>query len=79
MKFLAQADESKIGVFAPVVVLGVAYGVGWLTAMVGIRVYGNLILPFLINFLCGCSLVGICYLYLEIKRLYCRSMTWGGL
>jgi hypothetical protein len=60
------SETSKIGVFAPVVMLAVAYGVGWLTAMVGIRVYGNLILPILINVIMWICLAGICYLYLEI-------------
>jgi len=61
----------KVHVFAPVVVLGIAYGVGWFTAMLGIRVYGNLVLPILINLITWACLAGICYLYLEIlKRLY---------
>jgi hypothetical protein len=64
--FGSSTEESKIGIFAPVVMLGVAYGVGWLTAMVGIRVYGNLILPILINVFMWVCLAGICYLYLEI-------------
>jgi len=65
-EILGGSTESKIGIFAPVVMLGVAYGVGWLTAMVGIRVYGNLILPILINLFMWACLAGICYLYLEI-------------
>ena len=78
MIFLAQAENRKSGFFAPVIVLGVAYGVGWLTAMVGIRVYGNLILPLLINFFTWASLVGICYLYLEImQRLYMQEYDLG--
>src|SRR5688572_26072249 len=36
-------------------VVGLAYLVGWLTAMVAIRVYGNLVLPFIISYLIwGC-------------------------
>ena len=36
-------------------VIGLAYVVGWLGAMVAIRVYGNLVLPFIINiFIWGC-------------------------
>lgn len=65
-EILGGSTDSKIGIFAPVVMLGVAYGVGWLTAMVGIRVYGNLILPILINVFMWVCLAGICYLYLEI-------------
>lgn len=59
------------GLFAAVIVLGVTYSVGWLTAMVAIRVYGNLILPILINWVMWVCLAGICYLYIEIiQRLY---------
>ena len=51
--------------------LGITYALGWLTAVVGIRVYGNLILPILINLLMWVCLAGICYLYVEIlDRLY---------
>lgn len=57
--------------FAAVVALGITYLVGWLTAMVAIRVYGNLILPSLINLIMWACLAGICYLYVEILvRLY---------
>jgi len=63
--------DIEMHVFAPLVVLAIAYAVGWLTAMVGIRVYGNLILPMLINLFAWVCLAGVCYLYLEIlKRLY---------
>lgn len=52
-------------------VIGLAYGVGWITAMVAIRVYGNLVLPFIINFLIWGCLIGVCLLYVVIlQRLY---------
>ena len=52
-------------------VVGLAYAVGWLAAMVAIRIYGNLVLPFVINiFIWGC-LIGVCALYvLILQRLY---------
>ena len=54
-----------------VLVIAVAYGVGWLTAMIAIRVYGNLVLPFIINFLIWGCLIGVCALYvLILQRLY---------
>ena len=57
-----------------VVVLGLAYLVGWLTAMVAIRVYGNLILPMLIHWLAWGCLVGVCALYvLVLQRLYIQG------
>ena len=59
------------GLFIKVIVIGLAYVVGWITSMLAIRVYGNLVLPFIINlYIWGC-LIGICTLYLLIlQRLY---------
>jgi hypothetical protein len=52
-------------------VVGLAYAVGWITAMIAIRVYGNLVLPFIINFLMWGCLIGVCGLYvLILQRLY---------
>jgi len=52
-------------------VIGLAYLVGWLTAMVAIRVYGNLVLPILINWLTWGCLMGVCALeVLVLQRLY---------
>lgn len=54
-----------------VIVIGLAYGVGWLTAMVATRVYGNLVLPTLINWMIWGCLTGVCVLYLVVLiRLY---------
>lgn len=52
-------------------VVGLAYAVGWLAAMVAIRVYGNLVLPFIINLLMWGCLFAVCALYiLVLQRLY---------
>jgi hypothetical protein len=52
-------------------VILLAYGVGWITAMVAIRIYGNLVLPFIINFLIWGCLIGVCALYvLVLYRMY---------
>jgi hypothetical protein len=52
-------------------VIGLAYAVGWVTAMVAIRVYGNLVLPFIIHFLIWGCLIGVCALYvLVLYRMY---------
>ena len=66
--------NSLNGMATKVIVIGLAYAVGWLGAMVAIRVYGNLVLPFIINiFIWGC-LIGICSLYLLIlQRLYMQA------
>jgi hypothetical protein len=50
------------------VVVGLAYFVGWTTAILAIRVYGNLILPILINWFTWGGLAAVCYLYIEIMR-----------
>lgn len=68
---LANPEGMKTNFFAAVFALGIAYTVGWFSAMVAIRVYGNLILPILINVIMWACLAGICYLYVEIlDRLY---------
>ncbi len=52
-------------------VIGLAYAVGWITAMIAIRVYGNLVLPFIINFMIWGCLIGVCALYLLVLyRMY---------
>jgi hypothetical protein len=63
--------ESLDGLVIKVIVIGLAYLVGWVTAIVAIRVYGNLVLPFIINLYIWACLIGICTLYLLIlQRLY---------
>ncbi|MBN2117870.1 MAG: hypothetical protein JW730_14940 [Anaerolineales bacterium] len=63
--------NSLHGLGTKALVVGLAYLVGWLTAMIAIRVYGNLVLPFAINFLTWGCLIGVCVLYLLIlQRLY---------
>jgi len=63
--------NSLSGLGTKVLVVALAYGVGWLTAMIGIRVYGNLVLPFVIKFFIWGCLIGICTLYMLIlQRLY---------
>jgi hypothetical protein len=58
-------------------VIGLAYAVGWATAMVAIRVYGNLVLPFIINFLIWGCLIGVCALYvLVLYRMYDQTYNW---
>lgn len=69
--FDAGLMNSLDGLLIKVIVIGLAYLVGWVTSMLAIRVYGNLVLPFIINlYIWGC-LIGICTLYLLIlQRLY---------
>jgi hypothetical protein len=61
---------------AKVLVVGLAYAVGWVTAMIAIRVYGNLVLPFIINYLIWGCLVGVCLLYVQILgKMYDQVYT----
>jgi len=63
--------NSLNGLSTKAFVVGLAYGVGWITAMVAIRIYGNLVLPVVINFLTWGCLIGVCALYvLVLQRLY---------
>jgi hypothetical protein len=60
------------------VVVGLAYFVGWTTAILAIRVYGNLVLPILINWFTWGCLAAVCYLYIEIlKRMYAQPDDLG--
>lgn len=63
--------ESLNGLVIKVIVIGVAYLVGWVAALVAIRVYGNLVLPVIINLYIWACLIGLCSLYmLIVQRLY---------
>lgn len=69
--FSAGLLNSITGLGTKVLVVALAYVVGWLTAMIAIRVYGNLVLPVAINFLIWVCLIGVCTLYLLVlQRLY---------
>jgi hypothetical protein len=69
--------ETQIGLSAAVIALVIAYMLGWLTAMVAIRVYGNLILPIVIKGMIWVCLAGVCYLYIEIlERLYLQEYSF---
>jgi len=69
--FGAGLMNSLNGMSTKVLVVGLAYGVGWIAGMIAIRVYGNLVLPFIINFLIWGCLIGVCALYvLILQRLY---------
>ena len=63
--------NSLSGITTKAFVVGLSYAVGWVSAMVAIRVYGNLFLPLVINFLTWGCLIGVCALYVMIlQRLY---------
>jgi len=66
--------NSLNGLGTKALVITLAYLVGWLTAMIAIRVYSNLILPIIINFFTWGCLAGVCVLYvLVLQRLYTQG------
>jgi len=73
-----RSNTLVVVVFVQIIVLGLAYAVGWVTALVAIRVYGNLILPILIKWATWLCLLAVCYLYIEIlKRMYAQPDDLG--
>jgi len=63
--------NSLDGLATKAIVVGIAYLAGWVTAILAIRVYGNLVLPFIINLYIWVILIAVCTLYLLIlQRLY---------
>ncbi|HSO10901.1 MAG TPA: hypothetical protein VLT51_00905 [Anaerolineales bacterium] len=73
-----KSNVSIIVVMAQMIVIGLAYIVGWVTAMVAIRVYGNLVLPILINWFTWGCLFAMCYLYIAIlQRMYTQPEELG--
>jgi hypothetical protein len=78
LDILGAGLESSLPTLPPkAMVIGVAYAVGWVTTMVAIRVYGNLVLPFIINYLIWGCLIGVCALYvLVLYRMYDQTYNW---
>ena len=72
LDFLGTGLENSLPALpAKALVIGLAYAIGWVTAMVAIRVYGNLVLPFIIHYLIWICLIGVCALYLLVLyRMY---------
>jgi hypothetical protein len=58
-------------IWAIIIAVGLAYAVGWIVALVGIRLFHNLVLPFFIQAYAIATIVGISILYIAILyRLY---------
>ena len=75
--FSAGLMNSLNGLSTKALVVGLAHAVGWLTAMVAIRVYGNLVLHFVIKFFTWGCLIGVCALYvLILQKLYDQAYDW---
>jgi hypothetical protein len=62
-----ETTTNKSGqIFAGIVVIGLVFLVGWISGLMGIRVLGNLILPFFIRVYAILTLGGIIYLHIRI-------------
>jgi hypothetical protein len=60
--------------FPILVVVGLAYLVGWIVALVGIRVFNNLVLPYVMQIYAWSTLVGILVLYsIILDKLYAQG------
>ncbi len=72
IQFLALHDSKTRDNIVPIIiVIALAYTVGWLVALFGIRLYHNLVLPIAIKIYAWVTLVGISVLYIEIlNKLY---------
>lgn len=64
------------GIWAKIIALALAFLFGWLTAVLSIRVFGNLVLPMIISGLAWVVLAGVSILYIAIiSRLYVQAYT----
>ena len=64
-------QDMRDNILPVIVVIALAYSVGWIVALVGIRLYHNLVLPMALEVYAWATLVGISLLYIAILyRLY---------
>ncbi len=67
---------NQTGLIAKIIATGLAYGVGWIVGLFGIRMLGNLILPFFIKAYTWITLAGICVLQIAIiSKLFKQVYT----
>jgi hypothetical protein len=71
-------DRGGTGLGAKLIVLAVAYLIGWFVALYGMRVVGNLVLPLLMNVYAWLCLAWIAALYIKImSNLYRQTYSAG--
>lgn len=63
---LSDGLSNQVGITTRIVVVGLAYVIGWFVSLYGIRILGNLILPLFIKGYALIILVGICVLQIAI-------------
>jgi hypothetical protein len=75
---LSEGLSNQIGISTRILVVGLAYGIGWIVSLFGIRTLGNLILPMIIRVYAWVTLVGICALQIAIiTRLFKHAYTFN--
>jgi hypothetical protein len=73
---LAKGLDNQVGVFPKIVAVGMAYIIGWLVTVFGVRVAGHLILPFIVKAYAWMTLAGICILQIAIiSKLFNQSYS----
>ena len=64
-------QRMRENIWSVIIAIGLAYLIGWIVALVGIRLFHNLVLPIAINIYAWATLAGISLLYIVIlDRLY---------
>lgn len=73
---LSKGLENQVGVLPKVLAVGMAYLIGWVVSIFGVRVVGHLILPFIVKAYAWFTLAGICALQIAIiTKLFNQSYT----
>jgi hypothetical protein len=63
---LQEGIAEQTGLVAKIIATGLAYLVGWVAGIFGIRILGNLILPIVVQVYSWFTVVGVCVLQIEI-------------
>ena len=65
-------------VFPKIVVVGLAYLVGWIVSLFGVRTLGNFLLPFFVKTYAWITLAGVCTLQIAIiSKLFKQAYSLG--
>jgi hypothetical protein len=68
--------DNQVGVFPKLIAVGLAYIIGWIVSIFGVRVLGHLTLPFVIKAFAWITIIGICGLQIAIiSKLFNQSYS----
>jgi len=74
---LSKGLDNQIGILPKILAVGLAYVIGWIVSVFGIRVSGHLILPFVIKAFAWITLAGLCFLQVAIiLKLFNQSYSF---